>query len=133
MPISNWKYLGDKTLYLTLSGKLSAEKHRELARTLENIAEENAFDTVILDNRDLEVTGRSEEARNAIKELAHTFDKAGVKRAVFIAAGEVTGSEHFVEAFQSLGGKVDVYPDFKSAVEALALSYSGTSPMVRIA
>lgn len=131
MPISNWKHLGGRAVYLALTGEVGAEEHGELARTLDAIAQEGAFETVILDNRDLEVTGRSDEARKAIEELGRTFARTGVKRAVFVASQsqKVPGSEHFIETFEELGGTVEIHPDFASAAKSLGLSYSGPSPM----
>lgn len=133
MAISNWKHLGEGTIYLALSGEVSGAEHSEMAGTLEEIARESGFETVILDDRDLEVTEDTEEAREAARDLGEVFAKAGVKRVVFIVPEELPGMEPFEEAFKRRGGSVETHPDFKSAVQALDLSYSGPSPRIAAA
>lgn len=130
MPISNWKHLGDETVYLALTGQISAQEHRELARALADIAQVSTFRTVLMDKRDLDFEEDTEKARQSARDAAGVLLEAGVTRVCFIAPKDHAGIEPFKQSFEDRGGTVHVCPDFTSAVEALGLSYAGPSPRV---
>lgn len=131
MAISNWKYLGEETVYLALTGEISAQEHRDLARTLETIAEESAFDTLIMDKRGLVFEEDSDKARQSARDAAKVIFDAGVTRVGFIAEPDHAGIEPFKQAFETHGGTVEICTDLRSAVQALDLSYSGPEPRMR--